>query len=217
MVWSRRYINESHSVALGERIAEYSPGPAIKRLIDDERTHVELAGAFLDRLGAARPEVPPFDGITPGDTPRMALFRAVLTGLTVCESVSAARFTAVRAHTDLPIARACIEYFLRDEIAHAELGFLLLPAALENIEAQQVEAELSATFRTLELAIGLDAERKKLELRARPQLPMNAGVVEPAIDALAFYECVERSILPKLEKSGLDARGIWSRRWLSKT
>lgn len=206
-------INESHSVALGERIAEFLPGPAIARLIEDERAHVELACSFLKRLGAPEVDVPPFDGITATDPPERALFRAVLTGLAVCESVSAARFAAVRAHTDLPIPRACIEYFLRDEIAHAELGFSLLPSALAGIDAAELDAELTATFRTLELTVGLDAERKKLELRARPQLPMNAGIVEPAIDALAFYECVARSILPRLEKIGIDARKIWARRW----
>ena len=69
--------------------------------------------------------------------------------------MSAAGFAVVRAHTDLAIPRACIELFLRDEIAHARLGIELLPAVLAHragvvgpSAARAEHAELRGTFRT---------------------------------------------------------------------
>lgn len=229
MVWTRRLVNETHSVELGELLlscfartgllsAELRA--AIERLIADEQSHVDLARAFLARLGAPPSVVAP--AFVEEEDPRVRLLRAVTTGLTICEAVSAARFAAVRPHTDLAIPRACIEYFLRDEIAHAELGYVLLPSVLEycshELGAESTDVlfarELRATFLELESVVGMNAERKKIELVDRPQPPLNAGVVEPMVDAAAFYAAMARSVLPRLRRLGLrvDAEAIWANR-----
>ena len=151
------------------------------------------------------------------------MLRRVATGLVVCETVSAVRFAVVRRHTDLPVARACIDRFLRDEVAHARLGFLLLPLARSHHAAtvgeararEDLDEELAATFRHLDQVVGLDAERRGLALEARAQPTQNAGVVEPALDALAFYDAVRNTIVPRLAKQGVDAGSAWARRWPS--
>ena len=143
------------------------------------------------------------------------------TGLVVCETVSALRFARVRRHTDVPVARACLELFLRDEVAHARLGFLLLPLAVANHAAsvgsekahEDLSAELAQTFRYLDEAVGLDAERTGLALETRPQPTPNAGVVEPMIDALAFYDAVQGTIAPRLARLGVDASQPFAARW----
>lgn len=195
---------------------------AVLRLDEDERAHVALCEAFVQRLGVrdvaqAQPKMREQDG----ELPSLRLLRYVLTGLAVSESVSALRFAVVRAHTDLPLPRACIDLFLRDESAHARLGFLLLPAALAHHRDQvgaeraddDIDAELRSTFRHLDLAVGLDAHRRHLVLRARPQPTDNPGVVEPALDALAFYVGMERTILPRLERLEVRATAAWRERW----
>ncbi len=236
LAWTRRVAGESQSVevAIALREAYVQSGvtlahvdDAIARLEDDERAHVALCCAFLRAIGSAPPEgaqTPPLED--DDRTPSLRFLSYVLTGLAICESVSALRFAAVRAHTDLPVPRACIDHFLRDETAHARLGFDLLPIALAHhsrvagaaTAARDVARELRETFRHLDLVVGLDAERRGMPLVARAQPDSNPGVVEPALDALALYRGVERSIAPRLDRLGLDRLGVsastaWKARW----
>lgn len=228
-VWKRRVINESSSVELAERLLDCAPRTslnsvplqaALQRLRQDEDDHVRLATEFLRRLGAEAPAVSATIPAADGEAPLRMMVRYVLTGLYVCEAVSAARLAAVRTHTDLPLPLACIEVFLRDEIAHADLGLLLLPAVLSHCRAEVgveetqvlVESELRATFRHLDQVVGMDAERQGLTLELRPQPPDNAGVVEPMVDAMAFRQVIHEQILPRLERLGLDAPHLWRTR-----
>jgi hypothetical protein len=230
IVWSRRAVNEAQSVELAERLAEaaartpLSSPPlrgAIERLAEDERGHVALATAFLERIGVVAPRIERTLERSGGEALSLFLLRCVLTGLAVCETVSAVRFATVRQHTDLAIPRACIEHFLRDEIAHARLGFLLLPLAIEHrasvvgaeLAAAEIRAELGATFRHLDLVVGLDAERRGITLAPRAQPRDNPAVVEPALDALALRSAITGTVIPRLAGLGIDAGPIWARRW----
>jgi hypothetical protein len=228
-VWARRVFNEAGSVQIATRLRASASASgvtlpavtaALERLEEDERLHQELARAVLARLGGAEPRLPEPPAESAPE-PAVEFARLVLIGLSVCETVSAERYTAVRSHTDRPLFRDCIELFLRDEVVHSELGFLLLPVALERLQAALgpaslrpfVQRELRGCLRELDLAIGLDASRRGGLPPARAQPPDNPGVVEPAVDARAFYEAVQATILPRLELLGLEATAIWERRW----
>ena len=227
IVWRRRVVNEALSVDLARRLREAwarlgggaETAEALARLEEDEIAHVELATAVLSRLGdAALPAPPPPPA--EGEPAAIAFARLVLTGLAVCEAVSAARFAAVREHTDLPVFRACIEVFLRDERAHAELGFTLLPEVIARLSASLgparaallAAAELEAAFGYLDRVVGLDLERQGGPPPARPQPQGNPGVVEPAIDAIAFYGAIHGEVIPRLEALGLPAQRAWEAR-----
>lgn len=231
IVWSRRVVNETHSVELARHLARAVASTplasdaldrALARLEDDEQRHVELASTFLARLGAAPPAVAPAIAQGAGEPGSLFLLRCVLTGLAVCETVSAVRFAMVRRHTDLAIPRACIELFLRDEIAHARLGFLLLPDVVAEHAAREgraradadVASELRATFRHLDLVVGLDADRRGIALVERPQPERNPGVVEPALDAIALRSAITRTVVPRLAALGIDAAPAWQQRWV---
>lgn len=225
-VWRRRLVNETLSVDLARRLREHARGieglgddvaQALERLEEDERVHVELAGAVLARLGAAVPEEP---AVLParGEHALVAFARLVLTGLCVCETVSAARFATVREHTDLPFFRACIELFQRDELTHGELGFVLLPEVIARLRAALgeagaaalLEAELRGALGHLERTVGLGFARRGGPPPPRPQPEGNPGVVEPAMDAVAFYRAIEGEVVPRLEALGLPARRVWA-------
>jgi hypothetical protein len=228
IVWRRRVLNEMLSVDLARHLHraavhrdEVDPllHSAFMRLEEDEATHVELASAVLARLGD---ETLPEASSLPVRQERaeMVFTRAVLTGLCVCETVSASRFAAVREHTDLPIFRACIEVFHRDELTHAELGFVLLPLALERLRSSLARPaadalvfdELRATMAHLDLVVGLDLERNGGPPPPRPQPAQNPGVVEPAVDARAFYRALHDEVVPRLSALGLPAKNAWELR-----
>ncbi len=230
LVWSRRVVNERRSVELALEMAralERTPlgasslAPALARLADDERGHVDLASAFLARLGAPVPDAEPEPAGGTLEPTHTFLLRCATTGLAVCETVSAVRFAMVRRHTDLTIPRVCIEHFLRDEIAHARLGFAVLPTVLahhsrmtdEHATSLALASELRETFRHLDVVVGLDADRRGLRLTERPQPPCNAGVVEPALDAIAFRAAITGTVIPRLARLGVDAATIWAKRW----
>lgn len=236
LTWSRRAASETESVEVANALrSAYARcdlaiegfEPAVARLEDDERSHVALCHAFVAAIGGppARTIEAEHTTSADGDPPTLALLRWVLTGLAICESVSALRFATVRAHTDLTLPRACIDLFLRDETAHARLGFELLPPVLahhvravgETRAARDVADELRATFRHLDLVVGLDTERRGLALATRAQPIENPGVVEPALDALTLYRGVARTVAPRLDRElralDVSAAHAWRDRW----
>ena len=230
LVWRRRVMNEALSVDLAQHLrrtagnldrASETVAHALARLEADEARHVMLASAVSARLGVTSTNEPASSSLPALDErAELAFLRLVLTALCVCESVSAARFAAVREHTDLAPFRACIEAFHRDELTHAELGFQLLPDAIERARAAigreaahaLVLDELRGTMGHLDRVIGLDLERQGPLPQARAQPQDNPGVVEPIVDAIAFYRALHDDVVPRLEALGLPAARAWKAR-----
>lgn len=228
LVWQRRHANERASVNLAERMERHARAlatgetvGALERLADDERRHVDATGAVLDALQAPRVTAARIRTPDPSEPAELAFARDVVVGLAVCESVSAARFAAVRSATDIPVFRRLIDGFLRDEIAHAALGIALLPYARGLVRRTVGSAacdawmtsELMSALVELERTVGLDGARRGLR-PPRPQPSENPGVIEPNLDALAFYDAVTRRILPQIERCGLPIRAAWEARFV---
>lgn len=234
-VWHRRVVNETRSAELARKMQKTlqsmsaPPGafgetflPALVRLEEDETSHVDLATAVLKKLNAPQMAIPNDAAsiVLLEEPASVSMMRLVLTGLCICESVSASRFASVREHTDLEGHRACIELFYRDELTHAELGFVMLPHVLEVLRSEigktrtdeLVADELQTTLGQLDRVVGLDFERKGGLPPARPQPKPNPGVVEPAVDAAAFYRSIHEDVLPRLETLGLEAQSAWKLR-----
>lgn len=229
LVWARRVTNETGSCEVGRRLETTARAlgldadvtAALTRLREDEECHAAVAGAMLVALG--QPDFTPADvlGALPDESLERSFCRQVIAALCIAESVSAARYAAVREVTDLPIPHACIDLLLRDEVLHGRLGFDLLPLAMARLEAAEGAAAARSfalaiakeTFRAFDLTVGLDSERRGMP-EARPQPTTNPGIVEPAIDALAFYDAVLRSILPAFASAGLDADEAWRNRFV---
>lgn len=225
IVWRRRLLNEELSVDLAAALRTVAEAlevdrailAALDRLAQDEARHVAVAASVLNAFGrapGAKASLPIPDGCA---EERWA--RLVLTGLCVCETVSAARFAAVRDHIDLPAFRTCIDAFHRDERAHGELGFVLLPGAITGLRTAAGTAratkvlldELSSTLAELDRIVGLRLERRGPLPQASLQPRNNPGVVEPLIDAHAFYSAVHKRLLPRLESLGVHATAAWDR------
>lgn len=172
---------------------------AFERLERDEAAHVVLADEVLDALGATPPPAQALTAAKGEETPLERYVREVAVGLFVCEAVSASRFASVWAATDLPAFRQRIGLFLRDEVAHADLGALLLPAAHARLAAgigrerarAFVDAVIDAALAELKRHVAGGLEREQLPA-ARAQPADNPGVVEPAVDARAYYRALDR-------------------------
>src|SRR6185503_19597352 len=104
-VVAARVVNERLSVDLASRLTALARASAhdapvvaaLERLHADESSHVALATSMLERLGAS-PPTPASAQLRPvvaNEPPALAFLREVLTGLVVCETVSAARFATV--------------------------------------------------------------------------------------------------------------------------
>lgn len=231
IIWLRRVVNETRSAELARQMQNKAAHiqifnaafrEALVRLEEDETAHVDLATAVLKKLNAPPINIPDDTRqfVFPDETPIASLMRLVLTGLCVCESVSAARFASVREHTDLDVFRNCIELFYRDELTHAELGFVLFPQVRmvlrDEVGAEPAEIlitdELRATLGHMDRVVGLNLERKGGVPPMRPQPKPNPGVVEPAVDAAAFYRSIHEDVLPRLETLGVAARDAWKQR-----
>jgi hypothetical protein len=218
-VWARRVVNETGSEVVARRLVGLAAAvlpdeselmQALQRLERDEHEHGQIARDVLAQLGGDVPSTVP-DPPAPSGSSGEQLASLVLSGLAIGETISAARYAAVRRHTDLAGPRACIERFLRDETAHSELGFLLVPIAAPL--ARDVRAELAGSFRYLDRLVGMDAERSGIALVERPQPRGNAGVIEPLLDAVAFYVSAREELVPRLGALGLPAETAWRERW----
>lgn len=231
VVWQRRHANERASVDLAERMQRYARAlgadeqvDALARLAEDEREHVGATGAVLDALAAPRTAAAPIRAPDSSEPPELSFARDVAVGLALCETVSAARFAAVRAATDIAVFRRLIDGFLRDEVAHAALGMALLPCARDGVRRTLGDAdgdawltrELSRALVELESTVGLDGARRGL-MPPRPQPRGNPGIIEPNLDAIAFYDAVAGRILPRVERCGLPIRAPWESRFACMT
>lgn len=221
IVWQRRHANEQASVALAERMIEAAEAAgrddtvvrALARLADDEQGHVDATANVLDAFDAPHAPAQAIRAPEVDEPPALSLARDIVVGLAICESVSAARFAVVRRVTDVPALRALVDGFLRDEVAHAKLGFLLLGEARAMASETWLVTEAMTALRELEAVVGLDGARRGLE-PPRPQPSGNPGVVEPNLDAIAFYEAVEQRVLPRFAVAGIDLAPAWQRRWV---
>lgn len=231
LVWHRRVVNETRSVELARKMRQLLASmsafadcfdEALVRLENDEAAHVELATNVLQKLDMPSFTIPA-DATTivlPNEPRVVSLMRLVVTGLCICESVSASRFASVREHTDLDGYRACIDLFYRDELTHAELGFVLLPhvarALHDEMGSDQGKSllleEMRSTLGQMDRVVGLNFEREGGLPPPRPQPKMNPGVVEPAVDAAAFYRSMHDDVLPRLESLGFSAQQAWKTR-----
>ena len=220
IVWQRRHANEQASVALAERMVEAATAAgcddvvvrALARLADDEQAHVDAAANVLDAFDAPHATAQAIRVPDAEEPAALSLARDIVVGLAICESVSAARFAVVRRVTDVPALRALVDGFLRDEVAHARLGFLLLDVARGLASEPWLVTEAMIALRELEGVVGLDGARRGLDPpRAQPR--GNPGVVEPNLDAIAFYTAVEGRVLSRFAAAGIDVAAAWQRRW----
>jgi hypothetical protein len=187
----------------------------------DELRHVRLCRDLGLRLGAGAPR---FDAspvrarLAALPAPRLRLLSLLLVEVAMGETISTALFRAGRRDTREPLARAALSEIVGDEVRHAVLGWRALGAlwpSLSAAERRALQQEAGRGLATLERQIAIPALWRLEEAAAFDPALAELGVLAPARRVEAFYEALERQVMPRLRALGLDADGAWAARYRS--
>lgn len=198
-------------------------GAPLERTVADELRHARLCVAVGAALGADPPawdRGPLRSRLAALPSPRLRAGALLLVEAAIGETVSSLLFRAGRRAAVEPLTRAALTSILGDEVRHARLGWSALAAlwpALDDGERAALQREATAALGGLERTIALPA-LKRLEA-GEPFDPAHAalGVLAPAARVEAFYEAVERLVLPRLGRLGLDGEAAWRERYRVQT
>lgn len=189
----------------------------VGRVVGDEVRHVQLCADVLVALGApAEADVAATEAYLPVDpaAPMHPQLASLALGL-LClgETVSAGLIGATHAAASSPPIRETLRRLHRDEVYHGELGWHLLEWLLEAGGAEVREG----------LARTLPEALRRLEALCTDYGPAALAVTWEVTDAElgslsveahrdAFFDAVERLLLPRLDRAGLAGRAAWAAR-----
>jgi hypothetical protein len=215
---SEAVFREIGRVAVAERVDPVFQA-RIDQAADDERFHAELCVEVGAELGAPSPryDATPVErrlAALPSGLPRLLALLTV--EVAVGETLSCALFKEGMQRAKEPLTRAALSAILRDEAKHAQLGWNLIEALAPRLDGrdraflqEEVRLQLGAleqvhavpALRSLEQGLDFDSALESL------------GVLHPEVRVAAFYEALERRVLPRLEALGLEGHGGWQRRY----
>jgi hypothetical protein len=225
--WPMRAAQELRSALVFRALAAAAravamPAPWPSRFFaaaHDEIRHARLCAIVGEDLGAEPPawnvdSVRDRLGALPNASSRVATL--LLVEVAIGETLSSHLFRAGQRAAIEPRTRAALGVILRDEIRHQRLGWDALAALWATLD----EPRRAAMQRTA--AAGLASCERDIALPALRRLEANApfdpayaalGVLHPETRVEAFYRAVERRIVPRLDRLGLDGQRAWRDRY----
>ena len=224
--WPLRAAEELRSALIYRALAHASasvmaaPWPErFAAVMREELGHARLCVAVATRLGATRPTYdasPVRARLAELSEPRKRTATLVLSEVAIGETISMALFRAGRRTTREPLSRAALEWILADEVRHQRLGWSALAVlwpALSSAELDVLQREASRTFAASETQIAVPVLRR-LEA-GEPFDPAWAelGVLPFATRVDAYYFAIERFVVPRLTRLGLDGARAWAERY----
>jgi hypothetical protein len=194
---------------------------AFTRVVADELAHSELCATLATRLRTqvprAEPIVRPTSG-TPGERRALAL-RILLVEGAIGETLSCALFNLGRNLAREPCTRAALGRILRDEIGHARTSW----EALEALRPAMSEKEREGLEQLATQALGSIEQTQMVPVLRRLERGEHfqpawaeLGVLPPAQRADTFYAAIERRVIPRLERVGIDGARAWRERYQSR-
>lgn len=215
--WAQRVAAEYTSAAKAAQVLQWSircglPRSVLdtaSRVVQDELDHAELSHACLVSLGGAdapidldHTRMAPRSGATAA-VPLAALVDAVLESFCFGETLAVPLFSAMRAHTTAPAARAALDRILRDEAVHRAFGWQTLDALLELDPAgvrARVSAQLPDVTARFSAAYGAVPDGPPLTDAERA-----AGLIEPRTYRGIFAATLRGDIADRLARRDLPA------------
>jgi hypothetical protein len=227
MAWPMRAAEELRSGLIFRALARAAraagmpePWPSRFRMAErDEARHARLCATVGARLGAPEPtyDARPVRARLAGlPDPLARAASLLLVEVAMGETISTYLFRAGRRGAAEPLTRAALRSILSDEVRHQRLGWDALQALWPLLD----EGGRAGIQR--EAARGLGAAEQQ---QARPAMawlqrkqpfdPAYAelGVLHPEARIEAFYFAVERFVVPRLTRLGLDGPRAWESRY----
>lgn len=214
-----RALDEQRSlVAFSELLAEMSEAGApidvigsLARVVRDEARHVDLCGRVVTRLGGFGEDAPSPSWVRSDRRAplRDRILKTVIGSLCIGETISVAMLAGVRESATDPFVSRLLTQMLADESFHSRFGWWWLESERARITREE-RAMLDAWLP--KVLASIDAMRPEGAALAAPYVASPFGSMAPRARAEALDRAIERTILPGLERAGIDGRGAWARR-----
>ncbi len=191
--------------------------------VGDEARHARLCATVGARLGAPAPRYdsrPVRARLAPLGEPLLRTASLLLVEVAMGETISTYLFRAGRRRAVEPLARAALGAILADEVRHQRLGWDALTALWPSLSPALRAACQREVARGLAAAEQQTAKPAMLWLQRRQAFdPAYAelGVLDPEVRVEAFYFAVERFVVPRLTRLGLDGALAWTNRYREAT
>lgn len=187
--------------------------------VGDELRHTRLCATVGTRLGSRAPvyDVAPVRARLAALTDaRSRALSLLLVEVAIGETISMYLFRAGRRAATEPLTRAALRAIAIDEVRHQRLGWSGLGAIWPSLDASVrdwMQGEATRGLADCEQAIAAPALRWLTGQRRFDPAYGALGVLDPEVRVETFYTAVERLVIPRLNRLGLDGPRAWSRRY----
>lgn len=227
MAWPMRAAEELRSARIFRSLAHASrvvglPDPWPERFasaVRDEVRHARLCATVGAALGApgpkydARPVSARLAGVP---QPLARLLSLLIIEVAMGETISMYLFRAGRRSAIEPLTRAALSSIVGDEVRHQRLGWqglaFLWPTLDESMRAF-LHAEATRGLAMCEQQTARPAMLWLQEKKPFDPAYAALGVLHPESRVEAFYFAVERFVVPRLTRLGLDGERAWRNRY----
>jgi P-aminobenzoate N-oxygenase AurF len=225
--WPMRAAEELRSALVFRALAQASARspicaawrPRFLSAAHDEIFHARLCAAVGTRLGAAPPRYdagPIRARLALLAEPTARACALTLIEVAVGETISLAMFRTGRRAAREPLTRGTLERILVDEVRHQRLGWSAIVEwwpALEPQRRQALQEEVRRALGAMERQIAAPALRRLEAGIAFEPAYAELGVLAPERRVDAFYAAIERLVIPRLTRLGLDGARAWRDRY----
>ncbi len=225
--WPMRAEQELRSALIFRALARASraasfqePWPSrFKAAVGDEIRHARLCAEVAKRLHAAPPKYddrPVRARLAPLADARARAMSLLVIEVAIGETVSTYLFRAGRRAATEPLTRAALTAILRDEVRHQKLGWTALEdtwPTLGAAERESLQREATSGLALCENQTAVPAMRWLEERRPFDPAYAALGVLHPEERVESFYAAIERLVVPRLTRLGLDGERAWRDRY----
>jgi hypothetical protein len=225
--WPMRAAQELRSalvfraLARAARMAQFpEPWPSrFDSAVRDELRHTRLCATIGARLGASPPAydaAPVRERLAALPDARLRAISLLLVEVAIGETISMYLFRAGRRAAIEPLTRAALGAIAVDEVRHQRLGWSSLGAiwpSLDESLRDWMQAEAARGLAGCEQSTAAPAMLWLKEGRRFDPAYGALGVLDPEVRVETFYAAVERLVVPRLTRLGLDGARAWSDRY----
>jgi hypothetical protein len=148
--------------------------------------------------------------------PLFRLVALLLVEIAIGETISTALFRAGRRAATEPLTRHALTRIVADESRHRQLGWSAVAAVMPVVSEEGREAlqrEAASAFAAFEQQNVVPSLRWLSQRRPFDERWSELGVLSPETRVEAFYGAVERHVIPRLNRIGIDGARAYAERY----